>query len=408
MVTRSPGLGETPASWSATFDAMNDMVCLLDRDGTVIRCNRSMGEFLGSGPNEINGKRCYELMDRSRTFFERWPYQEMLRTGHRESFELALGDNWFQVTADPIFGDGGVIVGAVHIVRDITDRRLAEDALAERSRWLVDLSSLAVDLAALPGDADLGKLLGFRLREMTGAVAVAFSEYDPAARMLATRTIEFQPGVVKRLTAPLAGRLTGTRSPVSDDDYQAILTSSNATVATLAEASFGAISPAVDATVRRLLGVDRYVGISYVIEGALYGTSIVALKTGTPDPPRKELDTFANLAAVSLRRRGAEAELARQTEQVDALFALSGDILGIGDTRGILLRVNPAWETTLGYPAAELEGRPLIDLVHPDDRAGTLAGLAELAKGHAVTDFANRQKATTPRSGCGSRMRLIE
>ena len=397
MVTPAPGLGETPASWSATFDAMNDMVCLLDRDGTVIRCNRSMLEFLGSGPDEIAGKKCYELMHRSRAFFERCPYQEMLRTGHRESFELALGDNWFQVTADPLFGDGGAIVGAVHIVRDITDRRLAEDALAERSRRLIDLSALAVDLAALPGDADLGKFLGVRLREMTGAVAVAFSEYEPDDRMLATRTIEFQPGVVKTLTTPLAGRLTGTRSPVSDDDYQAILTSSNATVATLTEASFGAISPAVDATVRRLLGVDRFVGLSYVVEGALYGTSVIVLKAGTPDPPREELDTFANLGAVSLRRRRAEAELARQAERVDSLFALSGDLLGVGDTNGTLLRVNPAWETTLGYSVAELEGRPLIDLVHPDDRAGTLAGLAELAKGHAVTDFANRQRH---RDGC--------
>jgi PAS domain S-box-containing protein len=388
----APGLGETPRSWSATFDAMNDMVCLLDRDGTVVRCNRSMSEFLGRSPDEITGKKCHELMHGSHTFFERCPYQEMLRTGRQESFELALGDSWFQVTADPLFEEEGAIVGAVHIVRDITGRRRAEDSLAERSRRLVDLSALAVDLAALPGEADLGKFLGETLRELTGAVAVAFSEYDPDDRVLATRTIAFQPGVVKTLTAPLAGRLTGTRSPVSNAAYQRILTSSNATVATLTEASFGAITPAVDATVRRLLGVDRFVGTSYVIEGALYGTSVIALKAGTPDPPREELDTFANLGAISLRRRRAEAELARQTEQVDKLFALSGDILGIGDTGGTLLRLNPAWETVLGYSVAELEGRPLIDLVHPDDRDKTLAGLAELAKGHDVMDFANRQR----------------
>ena len=163
-------------------------------------------------------------------------------------------------------------------------------------------------------------------------------------------------------------------------------------MATLTEASFGAISPAVDATVRRLLGVDRFVGLSYVVEGALYGTSVIALKAGIPDPPREELDTFANLGAISLRRRRAETELARQTEQVDALFALSGDILGVGDQAGTLLRVNPAWETTLGYPVAELEGRPLIDFVHPDDRATTLAALGELAKGRTIEDFANRQR----------------
>ena len=248
MVTGEPGLASSPGNWSATFDAMNDMVCLLDRDGTVVHCNRSMSEFLGRGPDELVGKKCYELMHGSHTFFEKCPYREMLRTGRRESFELALDDSWYQVTADPIVGDEGVIVGAVHIVRDITDRRRAEDSLAERSRWLVAISDLAVDLAALPGDADLGPFLGARLRELTGAVAVAFSEYDPEDRVLATRAIEFQPGAVRTLTAPLAGRLTGTRSPVSDAAYQEILTSSNATVATLTEASFGAIPPAVDVT----------------------------------------------------------------------------------------------------------------------------------------------------------------
>ena len=270
-------------------------------------------------------------MHGSRTFFEKCPYQEMLRTGRRESFELPLGDSWYQVTADPLFDEAGEIVGAVHVVRDITDRRRTENALAERSRWLVAISDLAVDLAALEGEADLGRFLAARLRELTGAVAVAFSEYDPIGRMLATRAIEFQPGAVKTLTAPLARRLRGTRSPVSETAYREILASSNATRATLTEASFGAIPPAVDVTVRKLLGVDRFVGIAYVIEGALYGTSVIALKADTPAPPREELETFANLGAVSLRRRRAEVELSRQTEQVDALFALSEDILGIGD-----------------------------------------------------------------------------
>ena len=86
---RAPGLDETPASWSATFDAMNDMVCLLDRDGTVVRCNRSMSEFLGSGPDEIAGKKCYEIMHGSRTFFERCPYQGDV--AHRPPGEFRAG-----------------------------------------------------------------------------------------------------------------------------------------------------------------------------------------------------------------------------------------------------------------------------------------------------------------------------
>jgi len=392
VTSETQALGSSSDQWSATFDAMNDMVCLLDRDGTVLHCNRSMAEFLGRETDELIGKKCYELMHGSPTFFENCTYQEMLHSGRRESFELALGSSWYQVTADPIVSAQGMIDGAVHIVRDITDRRHAEDALAERSRWLVAISDLAIDLAALPGDADLSRFLGARLRELTGAVGVAFSEYDPDERVLATQAIEFQPGAVRALTAPLVGRLRGTRSPIDEDAYQEILASSHALRATLTEASFGAIPPAVDVTVRKLLGVDRYVGIAYVIEGALYGTSIIALNAETPDPPREELETFANLAAVSLRRRRAEVELARTTEELDQFFALSTDMLGIGDMSGILLRVNPAWETVLGYDVAELEGRQLLDLVHPDDHAKTSAGMADLAHGSAIADFANRQR----------------
>ena len=40
-------LEQASRDWSATFDAMNDMVCLLARDGTVLRCNESMVKLLG-------------------------------------------------------------------------------------------------------------------------------------------------------------------------------------------------------------------------------------------------------------------------------------------------------------------------------------------------------------------------
>ena len=378
--------------WSATFDAMNDMVCLLDREGTIVRCNRSMTEFLGRAPGDLAGKKCYEIMHGSRTFFEKCPYREMLRTGRRESFELPLGDRWYQITADPMFGDDRVVVGAVHVVRDVTDRRHAQDALAERSRWLVAISDLAVDLASLPGEADMGHFLAARLRELTGAIAVAFSEYLPDDRVLATRTIEFQPGVVRTLTAPLAGRLTGTRSPVSENAYREILASQSAARATLTEASFGAIPPAVDVTVRKLLGVDRFVGVAYVIEGALYGTSVIALKAGAPEPPREELETFANLGAVSLRRRRAEAELALQAEQIDMLFELSGDILGITDIDGVIRRVSPAWEAMLGHRVEDTEGHSAFDFIHPGDLEKTRRAVNGLSRDHPGIEFANRQR----------------
>jgi PAS domain S-box-containing protein len=60
-------------------------------------------------------------------------------------------------------------------------------------------------------------------------------------------------------------------------------------------------------------------------------------------------------------------------DRLDLFFDLSVDLLCITDANGSLLRLSPSWERALGYRLAELYGMKWIDLVHPDDRARTLA-----------------------------------
>src|SRR5688572_20896001 len=64
--------------------------------------------------------------------------------------------------------------------------------------------------------------------------------------------------------------------------------------------------------------------------------------------------------------------------ELDSLFELAPDLLAVGGTDGRLARTNPAWADALGWDAAELSGRPFIDLVHPADQERTLAVLANV------------------------------
>ena len=126
--TREEKLHRALRDWKATFNAINDQICLLDRDGTILQCNESMSKLLNLTEDQIVGRKCHELMHSSNAFFQGCPYREMLRTRKREGFELSLDDKCYMVTADPIFGEAGEITGAVHIIRDVTFRKRAEDA----------------------------------------------------------------------------------------------------------------------------------------------------------------------------------------------------------------------------------------------------------------------------------------
>lgn len=77
---------------------------------------------------------------------------------------------------------------------------------------------------------------------------------------------------------------------------------------------------------------------------------------------------------------------------IDRFFTLSRDLFVIAGFDGCFRFLNGGWEKTLGYPAAELLGKPYIDLVHPDDREATRAEAAKLAEGHETIEFENRYR----------------
>lgn len=64
----------------------------------------------------------------------------------------------------------------------------------------------------------------------------------------------------------------------------------------------------------------------------------------------------------------AEAALRREREQYRALADNVRDMISLHDGEGTFLRVSSAAEPMLGYTPAELVGRTLEDLAHPDDR----------------------------------------
>src|SRR6185369_5959090 len=72
------------------------------------------------------------------------------------------------------------------------------------------------------------------------------------------------------------------------------------------------------------------------------------------------------------------------------LFDLSIDLLCVAGFDGYFKELNPAWQNTLGYTIAELQSRPYIEFVHPDDRESTIAEASKVEEGAKTVFFRNR------------------
>ncbi|WGM30635.1 PAS domain-containing hybrid sensor histidine kinase/response regulator [Brevundimonas sp. NIBR11] len=82
---------------------------------------------------------------------------------------------------------------------------------------------------------------------------------------------------------------------------------------------------------------------------------------------------------------GSRAALAAQTpiassasSDLTTFFDVSLDMLVIRALDGTVVRASRSWQTHLGWRPDEMEGRRLLDFVHPDDLAETLASAREV------------------------------
>lgn len=117
--------------WRSTFDAMTEAIALLDADGRIMRCNKAMTLLAEKPYNEIIGLACSGLCGCFVGSSEECPFIRCKTTLKRETALIKKGDQWFETAADPILDVTGTLKGAVHILQNITERKLLVDALRD-------------------------------------------------------------------------------------------------------------------------------------------------------------------------------------------------------------------------------------------------------------------------------------
>ena len=120
----------------AIFDGITDGVIIVDRDFRIVAVNKAEAAFLGSTPQELVGRPCFEAYCRGDEPCELCPAHETFATGKPamvSRLELSTGYHrkGVDVYTFPVKDENGETVQAIQYIKDITERIKLQTQLRE-------------------------------------------------------------------------------------------------------------------------------------------------------------------------------------------------------------------------------------------------------------------------------------
>ena len=169
-------LATVQKQWAYTFDSIGDPILVHDGQGRMLRANQRLSHLLGRDFNALIGRGVSQLLQKNGVSYEVCPYCEGV-AGEGDD-----PDPWLRgyfLASNSTFSDSaGNPLGIVHVLKDITDRKRAE----EKYRTLVSNVQEGVFISTPQGrfldfnDALL-RMTGYDSREELLAIDIAESLY---------------------------------------------------------------------------------------------------------------------------------------------------------------------------------------------------------------------------------------
>jgi formate hydrogenlyase transcriptional activator len=386
--------------WRKTFDSITDLVSIHDRDFRIVRANHAFAAAFGLEISAVLGKECFEIIHRTEEPPPECPHRQTMVSGKpvtEEFFESRLG-RYVQVSASPILNVQNEVIGSVHIVKDITERKRAEEALrkahdelekrvkertadlaraneqlvasekalGERLKFETALAEISARFVNLPADR-----IDDEIRDSQRRVCELF-DFD---RSTLWQTSDREPGIflLTHLHQP-PGSPTAPE-PMDAREYfpwatQKILSGEIIAISRMADLPPEA---ARDQEVLRPYGTKSTLVLPLSPGGgSVFGMmsfAVVREERKWPEQTVKELQLVAQVFANALARKRMDEAL-RESEARLSLAAESGEIglWSVGLRDGHIWGTEKGWQLLGLPPGSQMSEESFYNMVHPEDR----------------------------------------
>ena len=320
----------------AIIDFLPDATLVIDREGTVIAWNRAMETLTGVPAASMLGKGKYEyaipFYGVQKPMLANLVFMSGEEIGERYDSVERIGDTlvvdifipgfrpggaFFWAKASPLYDPAGNVTGAIETIRDITDRKRAEEEMARTTREMAEIIDFLPD-ATLVIDRD-GTVIAWNkaMETLTGV---------PAAAMLGKGKYEYAIpfyGVQK----PMLANLVFMSGREIEERYDSV------------------------ERIGDTLVVDIFIP-GFRPGGAFFWAKASPLY----DPAGNVTGAIETIRDITDRKR-AEEEIVRSRRSLSDIISFLPDATFAIDREGMVITWNHAMEELTGIPAASMMGR---------------------------------------------------
>jgi PAS domain S-box-containing protein len=189
--------------WERTFNAVPNLIMIVDSQYRLVRVNKAMADRLGTTPQKLVGQTCYRVVHGLEEPPDFCPHTLFLADRREHTAELheeRLGGDFF-VSVTPLCDADGTFIGSVHVAHDITERKKTEEALREseeRYRSVVENSHAGIividdNFRFTYANDELCRILKYSPAEVIGHDFREFLD-DESRQLLTDRYVRRQRG----------------------------------------------------------------------------------------------------------------------------------------------------------------------------------------------------------------------